>query len=121
MKTIAILALTATCAAACATQPVPADKYARARAAIQSAEVMNVERQPGAAAHMRLAREQLASAKTLLEKGENENAGTVLLRAEADAEAALNLAREAWAKQEALQTIEQVNQLQAQMQQTEGR
>jgi hypothetical protein len=121
MRTTAIVMLAATCAVACASTPVPADKYARARAAIKSAEVMNVERQPNAAAHLRIAREEVEQAKTLLQKGENEEAGYVLLRAEADADVAMNLAREAYAKQEAMATIQQVNQMQAQMQQMEGR
>lgn len=116
MKTIATLVLTATTCVACASTPVPADKYARARGAIQTAETMNVERMPNAATHLTLARQELDHAKDLLSKGENEQAGYVLLKAEADAEAAVSLAREVWAKQEAAQTIERVNQLQAQMQ-----
>jgi hypothetical protein len=104
--------------AGCATTPVPADKYARARAAIAAAEAINVDRQPQAATYLRIAREEVELAKSLMKDGDNERAGYVLLRAESDGEAAMNLAREAWAKQEAQQTIENVRQLKSQM--TEG-
>jgi hypothetical protein len=114
MKKVAMAALVAA-VCGCATTPVPADKYARSRSAIRSAEVLAADKVPSAALHLRLAKEQLAQAKRLLEKGENEEAGYVLLRSEADAEAAMNLAREAWSKQDAMQTIQQVQQMKAQM------
>jgi hypothetical protein len=114
MKAIAIAVLV-TAAVGCATTPVPADKYARARSGIHSAEVMAAEKVPNAALHLRLAKENLDKAKGLLKDGENEEASFWLLRAEADADAAMNLAREAWAKQDAAQTIQQVQQMKAQL------
>src|SRR5687767_11602194 len=123
MRPIGMVILVAA-AAGCATTPVPADKYARARASITSAEVMKVEQVPNAATYLRSAREELEQAKSLMVDGDNDRASFVLLRAEADGEAALNIAREAWARQEALQTIEQVRQakgqMQMQLQQQEG-
>lgn len=101
--------------AGCASTPVPADKYARARAAIQGAEVLNAERVPDAAVRLRIAREELERAKGLLKDGENERAALELLRAEADAKASMSLARETWAKQDAAATIERVNEMKAQM------
>ncbi len=111
-----MIIVAAVAAAGCAATPVPADKYARARAAIKSAEVMNVQRIPTAASHLQLARTQLEQAKALLKDGDNERAGFVLLRAEADGEAAVNLAKEVYAKEEAAATLQQVQQVKAQMQ-----
>jgi hypothetical protein len=76
---------------------------------------MAAEKVPSAALHLRLAKEQLEQAKHCLKDGDNEKAGYILLRAEADADAAMNLAREAWSKQDAEQTLQQVQQLKAQM------
>jgi hypothetical protein len=117
MKTLSVILVAGACAA-CATTPVPADKYARARAAITTAEVMNVDQQPNAALHLRLAKDQLEQGKRLLQDGENERASHVLLRAEADAQVAVSLARETWAKRDAIQTMEQISKMQAQMEGT---
>lgn len=116
IKTTAFIVLAAA-AAGCATTPVPADKLSRATAAIRSAEEMNASAYPGAALHLQLAREELAQAKQILrDGGGNERAQFVLLRSEADAEAALNLAREVSAKVEAQRILENVRQVRAQMQ-----
>lgn len=112
-RTIILLAVVL--AAGCASAPIPADKYARARASIKSAEVLNAERVPNAALHLRLAREELQRAKDLLEQGETDRAATELLSAEANAKVSMNIARETWAKQDAAETIDRVNQLKAQM------
>lgn len=117
MMRITAVALAAVAVSACASAPVPADKYARSRAAIQSAEVVNAEKVPNAAVHLTLAKNQHERAKELLKKGDNEQAASFLMRAEADAEVAMNIAREAWVKQDAAQTIAQVQQTKAQMQQ----
>ena len=106
--------------AGCATTPVPADKLARSQAAVKSAEVMNASADPQAALHLRLAKDQLAEAKALMKDGNNKQAGLVLLRAEADGEASLNLARARSAQIEAQRTIEMVRQTMAQMQEGKG-
>ena len=98
---------------ACATVPVPADKLSRSQAAVRRAEEMNARAEPAAAMHLRLANEQIARAKQLLENGDNERAASVLLRAEADADAARELARKHAARVEAdtaKQNIEQMKQ-----------
>ena len=85
---------------ACATVPVPADKLSRSQAAVRSAEEMNARAEP-------------AAAMQLLENGDNERAASVLLRAEADADAARELARKHAARVEAdtaKQNIEQMKQ-----------
>lgn len=116
MKTT-LIALIAVAVAGCATVPVPADKLARAQASIRAAEEMNAEAEPNAALHLRLAREQLATAKQILKDGDNGTARGILMRAEADAEAALNLARERSARVEAEKTIQDVQQAKARMSQ----
>lgn len=103
---------------ACATTPVPADKLANAKAAIRSAHEMNAEASPDAAFYLRVANEELAQAKQILKDGDNGKARMVLVRAEADADAALNIAREKMAVAEAQQTIAAVRQTKLQM--TEG-
>jgi hypothetical protein len=102
-------------AAGCATTPIPADKLSRSVAAVRSAEVANADQVPNASAHLRLAREQIGEAKSLLKRGDNEQASYLLIRAEADADAAMNLAREAQVKQDAMQTIESVRAMKSQM------
>ena len=126
MKTIAIVIGALTCMS-CASAPVPTQRYANANAAVRSAEVINADGVPAAALHLRMARDQLARGQRLIKDGDNEEAGRVLMRAEADAQTAVEIAREARAKQEAAQALEQVKQAQAQaqmqqmQQQPEGR
>lgn len=103
----------------CATTPVPADKLSRSQAAVRAAEEMNAQSDPKAALHLRLAQEQLNTAKGLLKEGENEEARFTLMRAEADADVALNLARGKSAKIDAAQTKERIQQQQSQMTTTE--
>lgn len=115
MKTITI-AITSLALAACATAPVPADKLGRAQASVRAAEEMNAEAEPNAALHLKLAREQLAQATQILKDGDNGRASGMLMRAEADADAALNLARERSARIEAEKTIQDVQKIKMQMQ-----
>jgi hypothetical protein len=101
--------------AACATTPVPADKLSRSQAAVRSAEEMNAQAEPAAAMHLRLAHEQIALAKQLLKDGDNERAASVLLRAEADADAARELARKHAARMEAQTAKQNIEQLKSSM------
>lgn len=95
---------------ACASSKavVPADKLTRAQAAVRGAEVVGAEQDPNAATHLRFAREQLDLGKRMIEEGSNQRAELILERAEADAQASMNLARASNAKLEATQTIERV-------------
>jgi hypothetical protein len=67
---------------------------ADAESASRSAREVGADNQPAAKLQVKLADEQIAEAKTLIANGENERAAYVLLRARADAELALALARE---------------------------
>lgn len=123
MNTVTLAAAAAIAFAALAgcatTTPVPADKLARTQAAINSAEQMGPSADPRALMHLELAKHQVAQAKGLMKNGDNRSAGLVLLRAEADAEAALNLARAWWAESDANRTMEEVRHLTARI--NEGR
>ena len=74
--------------------PEPKQPMADAEAASRSAREVGADNQPAAKLQVKLADEQIAEAKTLVANGENERAAYVLLRARADAELALALARE---------------------------
>jgi hypothetical protein len=114
LTTLAITTVAAV-SVGCATTPVPADKLARSQAAVRSAEEMNAQSDPQAALHLRMAQDQLNSAKRMLKDGDNEEARFTLMRAEADADVALNLARGKAAKVDAEQTKERIQQTQSQM------
>jgi len=67
---------------------------ADAESAARSAKEVGAAGEPTARLQVRLADEQIADAKALVADGENERADYVLLRARADAELGLALARE---------------------------
>ncbi len=122
MKTM-IIAVAAMLVAGCgAATPVPADALTRAQQTVRSAEAMpTTALDPKAMQHLQLAKDQLSYGKRLLVEGENADARWVLMRAEADAEAALYLAHAEAAKADARQTIEAVRQaMSAVQQQKEG-
>lgn len=81
--------------------PVPSDRLASAEAASRSARELGAENEPKAALHLKLADEQIAQAKKLMADDDNKRADMVLQRANADAELAVMLAKEATAKNEA--------------------
>ena len=78
-------------ASACASTPVPNAKVASSEAAIRAADESGAKGVPQAALHMKLAEEQLQSAKQLIGTGANERAEYVLMRAQSDAELAIAL------------------------------
>lgn len=115
MRNMLIVATAMVVGAGCATTPVPADKLASSQASVKSAEEMNAQGEPRAALHLKLAKEQLSQAKDLMKEGENDKARAVLTRAEADGEAALNIARAKSAQIEAAKTIESIQQAKTQI------
>ncbi len=82
-------------------------------AAIRSAEEVGAGEVPRAALHLQLAKEHLAAATVLHEKGDTEEAESMLLRAEADAELAVVLSRQEAEKQDAEAAVERVRVLRA--------
>ena len=91
---ILLLAATPFAWACGASIPEPKQPMADAESASRSAREVGADNQPAAKLQVKLADEQIAEAKTLIANGENERASYVLLRARADAELALALARE---------------------------
>ena len=118
MKSIALVILIAATAAACAATPVPADKYARARAAIRSAEVMKVDQSRTGALYLQQAHEAIDQANKSLKNGDNERARNLLIRAEADANAAVHMVRAERAKEDMTATLANVRELKAQLEVT---
>ncbi len=88
--------------AACGgSYPAPTEKMANTTAAVRAAEEVGGNKEPQAALHLKLAEEQLEQAKKLMAEEDNKRADYILMRADADAELAVALAREASAKAEA--------------------
>jgi Domain of unknown function (DUF4398) len=84
---------------------IPTERIAAAQGAIRAAkEVGGNKAPPGTLLHLRFAREGMRRARRLVADGDNTRAEWVLQCAEADAELALQLAREMQAK-EAAQTV----------------
>jgi len=77
--------------AGCAGAPVPNAKVASSEAAIRAAQESGSSKVPQAALQLKLAEEQLASAKALIRDNDNKRAEYVLMRSQADAELAISL------------------------------
>ena len=103
MKKLMMTALGASMlAVACgASYPAPQQKLADAEAAHRSAKELGADRKTEAQLNLKLAEEEIGAARAQIKAGENERAESTLLRAKADAELALALAREHDAKNEA--------------------
>jgi hypothetical protein len=101
------LAAVALFAAGCGSSyPAPTQPLSEAQAADRSAQELGADADPAAKLHLKLAQEQMANAKKLMADGENKRAEAMLLRAKADAELALSLAKEQKAKGEVAQATE---------------
>jgi hypothetical protein len=79
---------------------------------VRAAEVAGAGDTPQAALHLKRAREQIDSAKALIQEGENERAEWMLRRARADADLALSLATEEVQRKKATDAKEELEQLQ---------
>jgi len=101
---LAILSVLALCVSVlwgCGGATVPPASLAATQAAIRAAQEVGADDVPQAALHLRYAQDQFDSAQALEEDGDEERATLVLLRAEADAELAIVLARAHAAEEEA--------------------
>jgi len=99
--------------AGCASAPPPTDKMVSSAGAIRGATEVGAVSVPQAALHLRLAQEQTVHARALIKDGETERAELVLMRAQADAELALALAKEDTSRKDAEAALEQVRALSA--------
>lgn len=93
--------------------PPPSDRLASAEAAARSARELGAEREPTAQLHLRLATEQIDTAKKLMADGDNKRADLVLQRANSDAELSVMLAKENTAKSAAEEAKTKVTNLKA--------
>jgi hypothetical protein len=100
---------------ACGGAPVPHDALSAAQADVKGAEVGGATENPKAALHVKLAKDQIELAQKQISDGDNEEALRTLNRAQADAELALALAKEAKAQGEAAEASEQVGKLRKEM------
>jgi hypothetical protein len=106
-----ILASSSLLIVACGGAAIPQEQLTSAKAAISGAEVAGAPSEPQAALHLKLAKEQVTKAEALIKDGDNEEAARIIDRAQVDAELALALAKEATAKKEATDTMEQLDRL----------
>lgn len=102
---IALLLATGSLAAGCASYPAPSDHLASAIAAHRGAQEAGASQVPRAALQLKLAEEQIAQARQMMENGENERADFMTLRAYNDAEVALALARADAARKRSEQAV----------------
>lgn len=105
---VAVLAATVV---ACGSFPKPEARVSSSEGAIRGAQEAGAPSVPQANLHLKLAQEERTKAMALIQNGDNEKAEYLLMRAEADAELANALSREAAAKADAQQTADQVDQL----------
>jgi hypothetical protein len=94
-KSILLLAIMAPLFWACgATFPPPTQRMANAQSAERSARELGANNEPASQASLRLSQEQIAKAQKAMNDGDNKRADGLLIRARADAELAIALARE---------------------------
>ena len=97
MNRFANTALFALLAVACGGSSLPPAKVADTQSAISAATAVGADQHPQAALHLKMARDQLKQAQSLNEDDKADEAQLVLQRADADAEVALMITREAQA------------------------
>lgn len=95
----------------CAKELPQSDPGTTAAAAMRGAEEIGAQDVPKAALHLQLAKENLEAAEALEKDGKEDEAASLLMRAEADAELALLLAREQKETDEAAAAMERVRKL----------
>jgi hypothetical protein len=78
---------------------------------IRAAEESGAAKVPQASLHLQMAREELELSKGLFAKGKKEEASSMLLRSEADAELAVALSHEDVEKTEAIAAVKRARQL----------
>jgi hypothetical protein len=108
---VALAALAALAAVGCGGAAIPHDQLASSQAAVRAAEEVGAKNLPQAELHLKYAKDQIDRAKVLIADDENEEAKRVLLRAQADAELAIALAKEHAVRTEAYQAMQQVEAL----------
>ena len=94
-RKILSLIIVATVFSACgASLPPPTQRLADAQSAERSARELGANSEPNAQLSLKLADDQIAQAQKAISDGDNKRAESLLIRAKADAELAVVLARE---------------------------
>jgi hypothetical protein len=106
---IGFLVITSGCAAG-----VSNEKIAATDSSIRAAEEVGAPRVPQASLHLQLAKEENGQAQQLIKDGDTKRAEGQLMRAQADAELAVALAREAPMQVEAQHEADKAHALQQQ-------
>ncbi|MEO8800250.1 MAG: DUF4398 domain-containing protein [Polyangiaceae bacterium] len=96
------------CVGCGSSYPSPTARMADSESAVRAAQEVGGQSQPQAALHLKLAQEQIDQAKQLMNDGDNQRADFVLMRADADAELAVSLARQETARQQAKQAQDEL-------------
>ena len=91
--------------------PEPRNQLIASEAAVRAAEVAGAQNGPQSALHLKRAREQVESGKSLIQEGENERAEWVLRRAQSDADLALAVATEEARRKQAAAAKTELDQL----------
>ncbi len=91
--------------------PEPRNQLVASEAAVRAAEVAGAQDGPQSALHLKRAREQVESGKSLIQEGENERAEWVLRRAQSDADLALAVATEEARRKQAAAAKSELDQL----------
>jgi len=106
-----LLLLVAAATGACGSSSAQAPSATDAHSAISAAEAVGAQREPQAALHLKLAKDQTAQAEAKIRNGDNHEARLLLDQAKVDAELALVLTREATARAQAQTELSKVRQL----------
>ena len=104
----ALLAAALAAVSGCSSPPLRSEG---STSGIRAAEEVGAESVPRASLHLQLAKEELATAKRLSGNGDTEEAASMLMRAEADAELAVALSHEEAEKRDAIAAVESVRKL----------
>ena len=107
---LAVFVLFTIVIAGCGSSPASINKEA-STSAIRAAQEVGASEVPNAALYLQLAKEGLEKAQTLAEKGEKEEAESMLMRAQADAELAIVLSHGDADKTEATEALDRVKKL----------
>lgn len=95
----------------CGAGAVPNSQLTTAESAVRAAEVGGAEELPKGELHLKYARDAIAEARTLMDKGDNKEATLRLEKATVDAEQALALAEEEEARIAAQDQLDQIKEL----------
>lgn len=104
-------------AAGCASTSVAPERFSAPKERIAAAQEAGADENPGAALHLKLAKDAIAHAEALVRDGEGHRASLTLERATADAQLALELARLDHTRSDANDAMRSIDALRLQNQQ----